>query len=396
MRKIVLWSRAIITPDPRDVFFLIVADLDAGLFCVEGPMSDDAPWHLAVDRARQQHNRHVLCGPTGPDHEALASEFQRTHGFAAFRRQHREATRMSEQLPAVVQSGALAVSANTYIVPAIVAALDVQASWRYVEYFAANIRSPNTRRAYARACSRYFGWCEDRGLILTTIRPFDVGEWIEQLQENHGAAGVKQQLAAVRKMFNWLITGQIAPVNPAAAVRGQKLAVKTDKTPMRDGKEWHKLIDGIPSADCSQSARPRTDSHPHLLFRPHHGSAAHEGGRSPVQGRRLANSVHETGGKEHCMPCHHALAEALRAYIDAVGIAEDRKGWLYRTSHRHSAMVLTEQPMAQADALAHDPRPCQSRRHRSANRQSHVPRSRYHRLSRQWRRARARAVNGRA
>ena len=50
------------------------------------------------------------------------------------------------------------------------------------------------------------------------------------------------------------------------------------------------------------------------------------------------------------MPCHHALAEALRAYIDAAGIAEDRKGWLFRTSPRHTATVLTEQPMAQADA----------------------------------------------
>ena len=50
------------------------------------------------------------------------------------------------------------------------------------------------------------------------------------------------------------------------------------------------------------------------------------------------------------MPCHHALAEALRAYIDTAGIAEDRKGWLFRTSPRHNATVLTEQPMAQADA----------------------------------------------
>ena len=106
------------------------------------------------------------------------------------------------------------------------AILGDQASWRYVEFFAANIRNPNTRRAYARACSRFFGWCEDRGLTLTTIRPFDVGEWIEQLQEKHGAPGVKQQLAAVRMMFNWLITGQIVRVNPATAVVGQ-LVVKT-------------------------------------------------------------------------------------------------------------------------------------------------------------------------
>ena len=158
---------------------------------------------------------------------------------------------MNDQLPAVDHAGAVPATASDdtlyKVVPVIVASLGDQASWRYIEFFAANIRNPNTRRAYARACSRFFGWCEDRGLTLTRIRPFDVGEWIEQLQENHGAAGVKQQLAAVRMMFNWLITGQIAPVNPAAAVRGPKLVVKTGKTPVLDGKEWRKLIDSIPT-----------------------------------------------------------------------------------------------------------------------------------------------------
>ena len=50
------------------------------------------------------------------------------------------------------------------------------------------------------------------------------------------------------------------------------------------------------------------------------------------------------------MPCHHALAEALHGYIGAAGIAENRKGWLFRTSPRRNATVLTEQPMTQADA----------------------------------------------
>jgi integrase len=44
--------------------------------------------------------------------------------------------------------------------------------------------------------------------------------------------------------------------------------------------------------------------------------------------------LQEKGGKQHVTPCHHALAEALRAYIDAGGIADDRKGWLVRTSPR--------------------------------------------------------------
>jgi site-specific recombinase XerC len=100
------------------------------------------------------------------------------------------------------------------------------------------------RRVYARACPG-FGWCEQRGLSLTTIWPFDVGAWVRELQMNHGAPGVKQQLAAVRMMFNWLVTGQIVPMNPAAAVRGPKLVVKTGKTPVLEGTEWRKLIDSI-------------------------------------------------------------------------------------------------------------------------------------------------------
>jgi hypothetical protein len=80
---------------------------------------------------------------------------------------------MNDQLPAVLPPGALAPvpAADTYIgVPALIADLGNPAAWRYVEFFAANIRNPNTRRAYARACSRFFGWCKDRGLTLIAIR----------------------------------------------------------------------------------------------------------------------------------------------------------------------------------------------------------------------------------
>ena len=70
------------------------------------------------------------------------------------------------------------------------------AAWRYVEFFTANINNDPTRRANARACSRFFAWCENRGLSLMTIRPFDVAAWVKDLQQEHGAPGVKQQLAA--------------------------------------------------------------------------------------------------------------------------------------------------------------------------------------------------------
>jgi integrase/recombinase XerC len=74
---------------------------------------------------------------------------------------------MSEPLPAVFQQGALVAPVNTTIVPALIANAGEQASWRYVEFFTANINNPHTRRAYARACARFFACCEQRGLTLT-------------------------------------------------------------------------------------------------------------------------------------------------------------------------------------------------------------------------------------
>ena len=158
-----------------------------------------------------------------------------------------------DHLPAIIEPPntlpAVPAPAGTYIVPALItAAGGEQAAWRYVEFFTANINNDHTRRAYGRACSRFFAWCEDRGLMLTAIRPFDVAAWVKELQEKHAAPGVKQQLAAVRMLFDWLITGQIVPMNPAAAVRGPKHVVKTGKTP---------VLEGDNGANCSNQFRPR-------------------------------------------------------------------------------------------------------------------------------------------
>ena len=118
----------------------------------------------------------------------------------------------SKQLPAIVRPTAPSTAvAGSHVVPALIADLGEQASWRYVEFFTANIRNPNTRRAYARACVRFFAWCAARGLTLQAIRSYDVATYIETLQLTHAAPSVKQQLAALRMLFDWLITGQVMP-----------------------------------------------------------------------------------------------------------------------------------------------------------------------------------------
>jgi len=257
----------------------------------------------------------------------------------------------SDPLPAIIRATAIsAAKPDNHVVPVLVADMGEQASWRYVEFFTANIRNPNTRRAYARACSRFFAWCEDRGLTLATIRPYDVAAWLEGLQQDHSAPGVKQQLAAVRMLFDWLIIGQVVPINPAAAVRGPKHVVKTGKTPVLEAAEWRKLIDSIPT-DTVRDLRDRALIAT-LTYSFARIGAALKMKVEDLQSRGAGWTIrlHEKGGKHHVMPCHHALAEALHAYIAAAGLTEDRKGWLFRTSPRHAATILTDNPMVQADA----------------------------------------------
>ena len=233
--------------------------------------------------------------------------------------------------------------------PAIIADLGDQAGWRYAEFFTANIRNPHTRRAYARACSQFFGWCEQRGLTLAAIRPHDVATYIEQLQNEASAPLVKQQLAAVRMMFNWLVVGQIVPANPASAVRGPKHVVKTGKTPVLEAEEWRKLLDSIPAVtlrDLRDRALIATLTYSFARI-----NAALKMKVEDLRPRNAAWSIrlHEKGGKHHTMPCHHAL-EALHAYLNAADIAQDRKGWLFRISSGHNGDALSDQAMDQSAA----------------------------------------------
>ena len=193
------------------------------------------------------------------------------------------------------------------MVPALIANAGDKAGWRYIDFFTANIRNPNTRRAYVRACSQFFTWCEDRGLSLETIKPFDVANYIRARQQAHSAPDVKQQLAAVRMMFDWLVTGQIVPINPAAAVRGPKHVVKTGKTPVLESGEWRKLLGAIPT-DTVRDLRDRA------LFATLTYSFARITAalKMKVEDLRPKDAgwqiqLHEKGGKHHTMPYHHAV-----------------------------------------------------------------------------------------
>jgi site-specific recombinase XerC len=113
----------------------------------------------------------------------------------------------------------VAISAPT--LPALVAAAGERASMRFLEFFAANIRNLHTRRAYARAADEFLAWCADAGVpSIGAVQPVHVATWIEAGMQELAAPSVKQRLAAIRHLFDWPVTGQVVPVNPAASVGG--------------------------------------------------------------------------------------------------------------------------------------------------------------------------------
>src|SRR3954453_4658907 len=105
--------------------------------------------------------------------------------------------------------------------PALVAASGERGGMRSREFVPAAIRTPHPRRAYGRAVAEFLAWCERAGVpSLAAVQPLHVASWIEAQTREHSAPTVKQRLAAVRHLSDWLVTGKVVPVNPATSVRG--------------------------------------------------------------------------------------------------------------------------------------------------------------------------------
>src|SRR5277367_6400755 len=130
--------------------------------------------------------------------------------------------------------------------PAVVAASRPRASYCFLEFFTAKIRNAHTRRAYARAAVEFFDCLAARGVTqLAAIESLYVATYIEELSRARSAPTAKLRLAALKLLFDWMVTGQIMPTNPAAAVRGPRHIVRRGKTPVLDPAEARQLIDAI-------------------------------------------------------------------------------------------------------------------------------------------------------
>lgn len=225
-----------------------------------------------------------------------------------------------------------------------------KASERFWEFFAANIRNRNTRRAYYKAACRFSVWCEGRGLLdLRKVRPIDVATFVEELQGTHSKPTVKQHLAALRMLFDWLVVGHTLDVNPAHAVRGPKYVVKKGKTPVLTADEARILLDSIDTSSVMGLRDRALIALMAYTFARVGAALAMRVEDYFIQGRRGWVRLHEKGGKRHEVPAHHNLDEYIEAYIKDAGLQVDPKGLLFRTIAGKTGR-LTALPLSQADA----------------------------------------------
>jgi site-specific recombinase XerD len=255
----------------------------------------------------------------------------------------------------------LAPSAD--LLPAPLFAPTPKAARRVLEFFTAQINNAHTRRAYMNATRRFADWCASKEIYeLVQVQPFHVAAFIHDLQDELSPPSVKQHLAALRMLFDWLVTGHVIETNPAHAVRGPKYTVKKGKTPILTAEEAHTLLESIPV-----TKNPANDveavSQPDLLGLRDRAligimvySFARVGaviqmrvGDYFVQGRRRWVRLHEKGGKEHDVPCHHRLEQYLHDYLEAAGIGDDVDSYLFRSARRKTGQ-FTSNPLFQQDA----------------------------------------------
>ena len=208
-----------------------------------------------------------------------------------------------------------------------------------MEFFAARIRNRNTREAYARAVAKFSLWCENRNLSLSRITPLIVAAYIEDLGQRLTAPTIKQHLAAIRMLFDYLVTGQVIPMNPASAVRGPKYVIKKGKTPVLTADEARTLLDSI---DDSVIAGLRDRALIGVMVYSFARVSAVIGMRVEdyfQQGKRWWFRLHEKGGKYHEVPAHHKAEAYVDEYLETAGIAEDKKCPLFRSLDRHRQLT---------------------------------------------------------
>lgn len=246
-------------------------------------------------------------------------------------------------------------------VPASVATLGEDAKKRYTTFFTDTIRNRNTRDAYFRNAWRFFSYCEALGLTVDQIESVHVSAYIELLMTHYSRPTVKQNLATIRKLFDWLIVGQVVPVNPAHAVQGPRHVVTEGLTPILERDELQLLLSSIDD----QTLVGKRDRALIGTMTATFGRVSAVLGMSVEDyyqdGKTWTIRIHEKNGKTITMPVQSDLESLLDDYIACAGfpdanspesserLAQAHRRPLFRTAAGRTGR-LNEARMSRQDA----------------------------------------------
>ena len=240
---------------------------------------------------------------------------------------------------------------SSVIIPAAIA--DAGASTPSAGFSNSSPRRSATKipaMAYYRAACSFFVWLEQHDIgELADIEPMHVSLYIETLQTTAAKPTVKQHLAAIRMLFDWLVVGQILATNPAHSVRGPKHVVRRGKTPVLTAEEARQLLDSIDTTTLVGLRDRAVMAVMTFAFARIGAVVAMRVEDYYPEGKRWWVRLHEKGGKRHEMPAHHKLEAYIDEYLAAAGIRDEAKGPLFRSAIGKTG-VLTATPMNRVDA----------------------------------------------
>lgn len=225
-------------------------------------------------------------------------------------------------------------------VPALISSAGGAAKFAWEEFVHGRIRNPGTRRAYCHAVERFLSWCRRQGVDLVRIAPAHVGRYLDD--QPLAPATKKLHLSAIRHFFDELVLRHVVILNPASAVRGERLQVIEGKTPEISVKQCRRLLSAI---DCSNVVGLRDRAIIAVMIY----TAARVGAVSRLRrgdfydlGDQYCLRLTEKGTKQREIPVRHDLRGFLLQYLAAGQLdCSDRASPFFCTTRRRTKQLTT-------------------------------------------------------
>lgn len=145
--------------------------------------------------------------------------------------------------------------------------------------------------------------------------PVHIAALVEFKSQAQNPQMVKQYLAALKKLFAWLVIGQIVPSNPATVVKGPKYSYTKGKMPILLAADARRFLDSFPGNSIDGLRNQALIALMTYTFARIIAALAMNVGDVFPKHHRLWVRLHEKGGKYEEIPCHHNLELYLKEYI---------------------------------------------------------------------------------